>query len=98
MPLDDINRAYLSGLIDGWIDAEQRRLDLVNFEIEINCPDGAVDEVCYSEFEIWRETHKAHKDPGGDTLRCPRCFSTKIRNDNTYIKCLSCRYSLLLWD
>ena len=57
----------------------------------------------YTEFELWRETHKVHKDPGGLVPRCPRCFSTKVsKRTNIFgdelLYCQGCRFSELLID
>lgn len=96
--MNEIERAYLAGLLDGYEDERQRVMDLANYELEMSSPDGVVDTPYYSKFEIWRETHKVHRDPGGVTPRCPRCYSTKVRISDPYIKCLSCRYSEFLWE
>jgi len=62
------------------------------------CPDGVVDEVPFDEFEVWRENHRVHRDPGGVIPRCPRCYSTKVKVEEPYIRCMGCRYSEFLFD
>jgi predicted nucleic-acid-binding Zn-ribbon protein len=42
--------------------------------------------------------HRHSKDPGGHTLRCPRCFSTNIVRTETTITCKKCRYAEELID
>ena len=59
---------------------------------------GAFEDDERSEFDYWRELHKVHREPGGATPRCPRCYSTKVRFDDLYARCLGCRYSELLID
>ena len=65
---------------------------------EQRLPDGVVTFYEYKEFEVWRMTHKTHRDPGGEMLRCPRCFSTKIKRVGDIMTCQGCRFSEHLID
>lgn len=73
-------------------------VDRATFEADMECPDGTWDEIELSEIEEWRREHKVHKEPGGDTLRCPRCLSTRVVIGELYGKCSACRYSVYLFD
>ena len=52
------------------------------------------------EFEWWRIEHDIpdEADPGGNTRRCPRCFSTSIRITEVWIVCDVCNYNEPLID
>lgn len=91
---------YSQGFQRGY---EQATRDIHTAEAERRCPDGVVDFVEPTEFEEWRELHKAHKEPGGLTPRCPRCFSTKVAIvHNSFgsevLYCRGCRLSEQLID
>ena len=82
---------------------QQAVRDRENFESEQRCPDGDPGEVTEyfeheAEYMFWRQYHKVHRDPGGITPRCPRCFSTKVaRVTNAFgvevLYCRGCRLS-----
>ena len=81
-----------------YYECHKQIIDKITFEADMRCPDGAVEPYIPTNFEWWRETHKVHRQPAGDALRCPRCYSPRIKIDENYAKCLSCLYSVYLWD
>ena len=79
--------AYEAGLIAGY-----------TAKAEASSPDGVVYRYDPTPDEEWRDSHEHYEDPGGDILRCPRCFSQDIKIEAMYIRCLNCGFNQDLYD